>query len=309
MPFETVLGSNYDSGEFEKNLDDALEAANWNDLSHEGKKAKKQWKSLGIGLASYIERCAGGSPEQARLEVSKKGHVTLYIGTLSNGQGHETAFRQILCESLGIAFEDVSIVQGNSDLVETGGGTMGSRSVPVGGSAIGSASKKIIEKAKETAAELLESAVSDIEFDRGAFKIVGTDRIVDFQSVAETAAGDSSVAFDEKESFAPEEATYLNGTHVCELEIDMATVKLSLSITMWLTTSARLLTHCYSRARSTEELHKGSGKQCLKNANMSRDQGSSCPQVSWITQCLAPTIFLRSNLKEMRCPAKQTHWA
>ena len=228
MPFETVLGSNYDSGEFEKNLDDALEAANWNDFESRRKKAKSNGKLLGIGLASYIERCAGGSPEQARLEVSKKGHVTLYIGTLSNGQGHETAFRQILCESLGIAFEDISIVQGNSDLIETGGGTMGSRSVPVGGSAIGSASKKIIEKAKETAAELLESAVSDIEFDRGAFKIVGTDRVVDFQSVAETAAGDSSVAFDEKESFAPEEATYPNGTHVCELEIDMATGQIEL---------------------------------------------------------------------------------
>ena len=228
MPFKTALGSNYDSGEFQKNLDDALIAANWDDFESRRQDAKSRGKLLGIGLASYIERCAGGSPEQARLEVSDQGHVTLYIGTLSNGQGHETAFRQILCDSLGITFEEISVVQGNSDLIETGGGTMGSRSVPVGGSAVGSASKKLIEKAKETAAEMLESAVSDIEFDNGDFKIVGTDRVVPFRSVAENAAGENSVAFDEKETFAPEEATYPNGTHVCELEIDMATGEIEL---------------------------------------------------------------------------------
>ena len=228
MPFKTALGSNYDSGEFQKNLDDALIAANWDDFESRRQDAKSRGKLLGIGLASYIERCAGGSPEQARLEVSDQGHVTLYIGTLSNGQGHETAFRQILCDSLGITFEEISVVQGNSDLIETGGGTMGSRSVPVGGSAVGSASKKLIEKAKETAAEMLESAVSDIEFDNGDFKIVGTDRVVPFRSVAEKAAGENSVAFDEKETFAPEEATYPNGTHVCELEIDMATGEIEL---------------------------------------------------------------------------------
>ena len=228
MPFKTALGSNYDSGEFQKNLDDALIAANWDEFESRRQDAKSRGKLLGIGLASYIERCAGGSPEQARLEVSDQGHVTLYIGTLSNGQGHETAFRQILCDSLGISFEEISIVQGNSDLIETGGGTMGSRSVPVGGSAVGSASKKVIEKAKETAAEMLESAVSDIEFDNGDFRIVGTDRVVPFRSVAENAAGENSVAFDEKETFAPEEATYPNGTHVCELEIDMATGEIEL---------------------------------------------------------------------------------
>lgn len=228
MPFQTALGSNYDSGEFEKNLDDALAAASWSGFESRRATAMNRGKLLGIGLASYIERCAGGSPEQARLKVSDKGHVTLYIGTLSNGQGHETAFRQILCESLGIAFEDISIVQGNSDLIETGGGTMGSRSVPVGGSAIGSTSKRVIEKAKETAAELLESAISDIEFDSGNFRIVGTDRIVNFQTVAGKAAGDGSIAFDEKETFAPEEATYPNGTHVCELEIDIATGQIEL---------------------------------------------------------------------------------
>ena len=228
MPYSTALGATYDSGEFQKNLEDALEMSGWNNFDSRRTSAKARGKLLGIGLASYIEKCAGGSPEQARLEVSAEGHVTLYIGTLSNGQGHETAFRQILCERLGVAFENVSIVQGDSDLIETGGGTMGSRSVPVGGSAIGAASKKIIDKAKETAAELMESAVSDIEFDDGEFRIVGTDRVQSFNEVAKAAAADSGVAFDEKETFTPDEATYPNGTHICELEIDEATGEIEL---------------------------------------------------------------------------------
>ena len=227
MPFATVLGSNYDSGNFQQNLEDALKLSKWEEFESRRNDANSRSKLLGIGLASYIERCAGGSPEQARLRVSREGHVTLFIGTLSNGQGHETAFRQILCERLGVSFEDISIVQGDSDLVETGGGTMGSRSVPIGGSAIGSASEKILEKAKETAAELLETAISDIEFNNGEFRIVGTDRVQTFHEVAK-AATDGEIAFDEKESFTPSEATYPNGTHVCELEIDKETGEIEL---------------------------------------------------------------------------------
>ena len=196
MPFSTPLGSNYDSGNFQQNLEDALKLSNWDDFESRRKAAKSRGKLLGIGLASYIERCAGGSPEQARLEVAHDGHITLYIGTLSNGQGHETAFRQILCERLGVAFEEVSIVQGDSDLIETGGGTMGSRSVPVGGAAISSVSEKIIEKAKLIAAELLETAISDVEFDNGVFRIIGTDRVQTFHEVAKAAATDDDVAFD-----------------------------------------------------------------------------------------------------------------
>ena len=224
MPYDTSLGSTYDSGEFQQNLDDAIKFSNWQDFNKRKEKAKIRGKLRGIGLATYIERCAGGSPEQARLEVSSRGHVTLYIGTLSNGQGHETAFRQILCERMGVSFEDVTIVTGDSDLIETGGGTMGSRSVPVGGSAISAASDKIIKKAKITAAEMLESSLSDIEFHGGEFRIVGTDRVQSFQNVCKAAApADGGASFDEKETFAPDSATYPNGTHVCELEIDIPT--------------------------------------------------------------------------------------
>lgn len=227
MPYDTCLGATYDSGEFGKNLEDALQLANWQDFQSRRTAAKAQGKLRGIGLACYIERCSGGAPEKARLEVAGNGHVTLYIGTLSNGQGHETAFRQIICERLGVGFSDITIVQGDSDKITSGGGTMGSRSVPVGGAAIGLAAARVIEAAKHKAAEILESAVVDVEFSDGLFRIVGTDRTVAFRNVALAAAPtDGGASFDESDSFAPESSTYPNGTHICELEIDMATAEI-----------------------------------------------------------------------------------
>ncbi|MCH7817252.1 MAG: xanthine dehydrogenase family protein molybdopterin-binding subunit, partial [Proteobacteria bacterium] len=224
MPYATALGANYDSGNFEQNLDDALQLSRWDEFEARRKATGTGGKLRGIGVASYIEQCSGGAPEQARLEVAGDGHVTLYIGTQSNGQGHETAFRQILCENLGVAFEEITIVQGDSDLIATGGGTMGSRSVPVGGSAISAAAQKLVEKAKQKAAEMLETAVVDIDFHAGEFRITGTDRTLSFKEVALAAApADGAASFDESETFAPTTSTYPNGTHVCELEIDVDT--------------------------------------------------------------------------------------
>lgn len=222
MPYSTALGCEYDSGEFRQNLEDALALANWENFEQRRIEAAANGKLRGIGLASYIERCSGGAPETARLAVDESGHVTLFIGTQSNGQGHETAFRQILCERLGIAFEDVSIVQGDSDRIASGGGTMGSRSVPVGGAAITAAALKLIETARQTAAEMLETAVGDIEFEAGEFRVSGTDISRSFKSVA-AAATEAGNSFDEIETFTPGEATYPNGTHICEIEIDLET--------------------------------------------------------------------------------------
>ncbi|MEX2131841.1 MAG: xanthine dehydrogenase family protein molybdopterin-binding subunit, partial [Pseudohongiellaceae bacterium] len=224
MPYATALGSTYDSGNFVKNMEDAAVAADWAGFEVRRAEAKARSKLRGIGVASYIERCAGGAAEDARLTVDASGHVTLYIGTQSNGQGHETAFRQILCERLGLSFEDISMVQGDSDRIATGGGTMGSRSVPVGGSAVSACAIKLMNKMKQSAADLLEAALVDIEFSGGEFRIVGTDRRYSFSDVAKASAPtDGSASFDEIAGFAPDNATYPNGTHICELEVDADT--------------------------------------------------------------------------------------
>lgn len=221
MPYKTALGSTYDSGDFQRNMEDAARAAGWDGFAQRRAEAESRGKLRGIGLASYIERCAGGAGEQARLEVSADGHITLYIGTQSNGQGHETAFRQIICDRLGVTFADITMVQGDSDRIATGGGTGGSRSVPVGGSAVQTCSLQLLEKVKLAAADLLEAAAVDVEFDRGEFRIVGTDKSCSFRDVARAKApADGGASFDESAWFTPNNATYPNGTHICELEID-----------------------------------------------------------------------------------------
>ncbi len=223
MPFATAMGSVYDSGDFAANLELALSLARWSGFPARREEARARGRLRGIGLACYVERCAGGAAERARVTVDGKGRVVLRIGTQSNGQGHETAFRQILVERLGVDFEDIEVVQGDTDRVETGGGTGGSRSVPVGGAAVRDASDRIVEKASETAADMLEADAADIEFGGGKFRVAGTDRILSFAQVAAAAADGGGDAFDEIGSFAPDAPTYPNGVHVCELEIDPRT--------------------------------------------------------------------------------------
>ena len=229
IPFKTALGSVYDSGDFPGILDLALEKSAWSDFEARRAASRRNGKLRGIGMASYIERCAGGQPEQARLRVESDASVTLFIGTMSNGQGHETAYRQILCDSLGIDPRQVTVVQGDSDAIASGGGTMGSRSVPVGGAAISACARKLIGSAGEEAAEMLEAAPADIRFEAGSFHVVGTDRRMAFAEVAARAApAGGGPAFDETEGFAPQQPTYPNGVHVVELEIDPDTGTLAL---------------------------------------------------------------------------------
>ena len=126
MPFTTTAGEIYDSGEFERVMDTVTEKADWAGINERRSVSHKNGKRRGIGLCYYIESTMGEPGEAAEVKFSEDGTVNILVGTQSNGQGHETAFRQILCERLGVAFENVSIVQGDSDLIETGGGTMGS---------------------------------------------------------------------------------------------------------------------------------------------------------------------------------------
>jgi len=224
MPYTTALGATYDSGDFLRNLEDAVAAARWDEFEARRRAARARGKLRGIGLASYIERCAGGAPEAARVTVDGNGRVTLYVGTQSNGQGHETAFRQIIAERLGLAFEDIEVVQGDSDRIASGGGTMGSRSVPVGGAAVSGAALKVLEQAKRKAAELLEAAAVDVEYADGEFRIAGTDRTIGWREVARAAApAEGAIGFDASETWSPPNPTFPNGVHVCELEIDADT--------------------------------------------------------------------------------------
>lgn len=221
MPYRTCFGMTYDSGDFARNLADALTLAEWDDFERRREEARLGGRLRGIGLASYVECSAGGAPEEARIRVASDGRVTLFIGTQSNGQGHETAYRQIIAEYLGVGFDNVDVVQGDSDRIPFGSGTGGSRSVPVGGAAVSGASLKVQDKARVYAAELLEVAAVDVEFAAGTFRVVGTDRRIGLTEVAKAAApAGGGASFDEAERWTPPSHTFPNGCHVCELEVD-----------------------------------------------------------------------------------------
>ena len=221
MPYRTATGLTYDSGDFARNLDDALRLADWDGIEARRDEARARGRLRGIGLATYVEACAGGPRESARITVERSGTVTVLVGTQTNGQGHETAYKQIVAESLGTAPENVAVVQGDTDRIPSGGGTGGSRSIPVGGASIAEAALNVQEKARIKAGELLEAAADDIAFEDGAFTIVGTDRSLSLSAIAAHSA--EEVAFDEAGTFKPPASTYPNGAHVCEVDIDIAT--------------------------------------------------------------------------------------
>lgn len=222
MPFTTPTGQTYDTGDFVRNMDDALERSGWKGFEARRKESAKRGRLRGIGLASYIEACSGGGPEEATLEIGADGRARLLIGTQSNGQGHETAYRQIVSERLGLDPEAIDVVQGDTGEIGFGSGTGGSRSVPVGGAAISEAAVKIVERGRSLAADALEASADDVAFEDGRFTIPGTDLEVSLAAAAERAAQAGEPLADSSQ-WTPPAATFPNGTHVCEIEIDPAT--------------------------------------------------------------------------------------
>ncbi len=222
MPHKTQTGPVYDSGEFEGHMRRAMDVADWKGFKARQKASAKAGRIRGIGLACYIEACGGGGPESSTVILEKDGTVTVLIATQSNGQGHETAYSQLVSQHLDIPMDRIRVVQGDTDRVETGSGTGGSRSIPVGGAALDKAPGILTDNLKQLASDKLEAAVGDLEIADGAVRIVGTDKALDLAAIA-ALPGATPAMLKVHQSWQPPEATYPNGTHVCELEIDPGT--------------------------------------------------------------------------------------
>ena len=234
MPFTTVIGATYDSGDFPRNLEAALELADREGLAVRKADSRKRGRLRGMGIAHYIENCGSGPEETGRLRIDPDGMATFTIGTQDNGQGHQTAYGQIIAGQLGIDISRIRVVQGDTDLVATGAGTGGSRSLPVGGVSCERATLALIEKGKRIAAEMLEAAVEDIEFTGGAFAIAGTDRTASLAEIARAAADPARLPEGEEPGLTGEAThgstsyTFPNGCHVCEVELDPETGQVTL---------------------------------------------------------------------------------
>src|SRR3984893_160990 len=227
MPYAAASGMTYDSGEFTKVLDRAVEMADWDGFKARKREAKKRGKLRGIGVGSYLEVTAPPNKEMGGIRFEADGTVTIITGTLDYGQGHAAPFAQVLSEKLGIPFERIRLLQGDSDELLTGGGTGGSKSIMHSGTAIVEAAGKVIEQGKQIASHVLEAAVSDIEFVQGRFVIAGTDRSVGIMELAEKLRsginlpeGTPSTLDVRHVSEGPGGATFPNGCHVCEVELD-----------------------------------------------------------------------------------------
>lgn len=219
LPYTTQTGRLYDTGDYAGHLDKALEVAGWTDFKSRQEESAKGGKFRGIGLCSYIEACAFPGGEEATVELGQDGNLTLLIGTQTNGQGHATAYSQVVAEKFGVSIEEVEVIQGDTDRVENGGGTGGSRSIPLGLPSVRDASDSLVKKVKELAADKLEAGVDDLELESGIVRVVGTDQQIALSEIV-SAAGDKLSA---REEVRQNEATYPNGTHICEVEVDPGT--------------------------------------------------------------------------------------
>jgi carbon-monoxide dehydrogenase large subunit len=225
MPFAASSGVTYDSGDFQGVFSKALELSDHAGFAKRKKQSRKSGKLRGIAVGSYLEVTAPPGVELGKILFEADGGVKLVTGTLDYGQGHATPFAQVLSAQLGVPFDRVRLEQNDSDIVHTGNGTGGSRSITATGQAIVESSALVIAKGKAAAAHLMEAAEGDIEFEGGRFTIAGTDRSIDIMELAQRMREGkmpegvpSSLDVDHTSKEVP--STFPNGCHVAEVEID-----------------------------------------------------------------------------------------
>ncbi len=226
MPFKTPAGTTYDSGDFPTVLDKALALADWDNFPRRKIESRERGKLRGRGIGQYLEVTAPPQNEMGGIRFEPDGTVTIITGTLDYGQGHASPFAQVLTSRLGIPFEKINLLQGDSDQLIAGGGTGGSKSIMASGAAIIEAGEQVIENGKQIAAHALEAAVADIEFANGRFTIAGTDRAVGIMELAEQLREGLKLpegvpsTLDVRHIHKSAPSAFPNGCHVCEVEVD-----------------------------------------------------------------------------------------
>ncbi|WP_191084439.1 xanthine dehydrogenase family protein molybdopterin-binding subunit [Roseococcus microcysteis] len=243
FPYQTPVALQYDSGDYFSTLNQALETAGWASFEQRRAEAKSRGKLRGIGISTYLEACGiapsavvgslgarAGLYEVGTIRVHPTGSVTVLTGTHSHGQGHETTFAQLIADKLGVSIANVDIVHGDTAKIPFGMGTYGSRSLAVGGSAMDKAMDKIIAKGKRIAAHLMEASVEDVEFERGTFRVAGTDKTKSLTDISLAAYVPHNYPIDEIEPgleetafYDPKNFTYPGGCHIAEVEIEVET--------------------------------------------------------------------------------------
>ncbi len=229
IPYQAVSDQTYDSGNFPAVLKHAVDLADWKGFAKRKRESRKRGKLRGLGIGSYLEVTAPPNKEMGGIRFEADGTVTIISGTLDYGQGHATPFAQVLSERLGIPFDRIRLLQGDSDELIVGGGTGGSRSITASGAAIVEASAKVIEQGKQVASVVLEAAPADIEFAQGRFTIAGTDRAIGILELAGKLCAGLPLpegvpkSLDVRHATEPVPSAFPNGCHVAEVEVEPET--------------------------------------------------------------------------------------
>ena len=235
LPYKNWWGVSFDSGDYPRLLEEGLKRANQAGFAERRKQSEARGKKRGFGIAYYVEITAAAGSEPARVQFTDNGGIELLVGTQSNGQGHETAFAQVVAEKLGVPFEAITVKQGDSNWVN-GGGTGGSRSLNMSGGALLGASDEVIKKGKTAAGQVMQAGGKDVTFDVvegiGRFKIAGEERSMTVQELAVTLKREKLPGFemglDSDANFQGAASTFPNGCHVCEVEVDKDTGKVDI---------------------------------------------------------------------------------
>jgi carbon-monoxide dehydrogenase large subunit len=229
MPFKTSLTFTYDSGEFENGMNMALKMADWDGFAKRRAESKRNGKLRGLGMSNTIERAAAASFEGAEIRFDRGGTVAIFSGSINQGQGHETTFKQVVADKLGIHPDDIEYIQGDTDKVFFGEGTGGSRSATMSGSAFHMAGEKVIAKAKAIAAHNLKVDVADIKFEEGIFSSAKTNQTTTIKDVAQDSFNPAKIPKDMEAGlyatavYKADVENFPNGVHICEVEVDPET--------------------------------------------------------------------------------------
>lgn len=279
MPFKTGLVYTYDCGDFRKNLDDCAANADYAGFPARRDAAKARGKLRGIGVSNTVEASNSGMLEMAEIRFDQTGTMTLLAGTHDHGQGHETMYKQILCEKLGIDSDIIRFSNGDTDKVKMGIGTFGSRSAACGGSAAIMAADKIIDKGTKIAAHLMEAAEADITYGGGKFTVAGTDKSIGLQEVAVKSFMPANLpsgvepGLYETGTYDGGKPTFPNGCHICELEIDPSTGEAEIVKYTVVDDVGRVINPLLLKGQIYGGIAQGAGQALMEDMNFDTESG------------------------------------
>lgn len=279
QPYTNPFGMTYDSGDYAKVMNRAMELADWTDFKKRKRESRKHKKLRGLGLANYLEITSGMPREWSKVEVLPEGLVHVAVGTLSSGQGHETTFTQCVAEWLGVDWERVRLIQGDTDIIPIGGGTHSARSMRMGGIVMGKAVDGVIEKARNIASHLLETTVEDIVFANGGCTVKGTDRTVDLFDLARAAHERWDLPEHLRGLLASESDQTITdpgfpfGCAVCEVEIDEDTGQVEIARYIAIDDVGRAINPLILHGQAHGGIVQGVGQALWEHAYYDRDSG------------------------------------